>query len=615
MLCLAFTLASCDPPSDSSSSKSTPSGIDKGIDKGKETKTENPNVAKVADAPAFGSDARITYYTVKTDEKVVQLKHTTIGSDIKGDVSYTVTQVGTSTQVGYIADISGIKPNADDANQLDIPQNTVGFFEVQVSAKDDAANKSGKILLAAGSIAIPDAAIILKDPDAAGVKDLEAKGVTVDKANKTVLLVDKGNAGKNFTVVAELDKTKFADGVPKYALTYSAEGTGSDKLVQAINSSTGQVTLGSGGDRAAMPGVKVAAIEVKVSGEVQGPYAARAETTLVTLKPKPRVLHVSTFAGSGGFGSQDGIGTAARLMFPNSIAGSRNTLYFLQSGETGVIRRLTVNTAEVTTLVTGGSSGYTDGNGTVAQFNAPWGIAINGDTLYVSDSSNHRIREVAIGATAAATQVSLLAGSGTAGHANGAGATAQFNGPMGLAVSGDTLYVADNSNHRIRAINLTSKTVRDIAGSGTAGNTDATGTDARFHKPQGIATDGTTLYIADYDNHRIRTIDIASKEVSTLAGSTAGYKDGVGTAAQFNNPTGIALSGTTLYIAEQYNNRIRAIDIASKEVSTLAGSTAGYKDGVGTAAQFNNPTGIAVSGNTLYITDVINNRIRKIEYK
>ena len=110
-----------------------------------------------------------------------------------------------------------------------------------------------------------------------------------------------------------------------------------------------------------------------------------------------------------------------------------------------------------------------------------------------------------------------------------------------------------------------------------------------FSKPQGIATDGTTLYIADYDNNRIRTIDIASKEVSTLAGSTAGYKDGVGTAAQFNNPTGIALSGTTLYIAEQYNNRIRAIDIASKEVSTLAGSTAGYKDGVGTAAQFNQP--------------------------
>ena len=202
--------------------------------------------------------------------------------------------------------------------------------------------------------------------------------------------------------------------------------------------------------------------------------------------------------GGGVSGNRDGKRTAARLTQPNSIAGSGNTLYFLQSGTTGVIRRLTVNTAEVTTLVNGGDEyGHANGDGTVARFNWPWGIAINGNTLYVSDTDNHRIREVAIGATAATTIVSDLAGNGEEGHANGAGATAQFNRPTGLAVSGSTLYVSDSGNHRIRAIDLTSKTVRDIAGSGTAGNTDATGAAAQFSGPMGIATDGTTLYIAD----------------------------------------------------------------------------------------------------------------------
>ena len=181
--------------------------------------------------------------------------------------------MGTSTQVGYIADISGIKANADKPNQLDIPQNTVGFFEVQVS--DDAANKSSKILLAAGRIAMPDAAIAMQSTTAAGI--------TVDTTNKTVL-VRKESAGTKFTV-GGLNETKFADGVPKYVLTYSAEGMGPDKLAQAINRTTGEVTLGSAADRAE--------IAIKVSGKEQGPYKARAATTLYRLTFKPYTTTVS----------------------------------------------------------------------------------------------------------------------------------------------------------------------------------------------------------------------------------------------------------------------------------------------------------------------------------
>ena len=103
--------------------------------------------------------------------------------------------------------------------------------------------------------------------------------------------------------------------------------------------------------------------------------------------------------------------------------------------------------------------------------------------------------------------------------------------------------------------------------------------------------------------------------MSTIAGSgTAGYADGAGTAAQFNGPAGLALSGNTLYIADEKNHRIRAIDITSGTVSNIAGDgTAGSTNGIGTAARFSQPLGIAVRGSTLYVTS--DTRIRKLEYR
>ena len=215
--------------------------------------------------------------------------------------------------------------------------------------------------------------------------------------------------------------------------------------------------------------------------------------------------------------------------------------------------------------------------------------------------------------------MSTIAGSGTPEYADGVGTAARFNGPTGLAVSGTTLYVADQNNHRIRAIDLASsnKTVSTIAGSGTPGHADGTGTVARFNNPRGLALSGTTLYVADFSNHRIRAIDLASsnKTVSTIAGSgTPEHADGVGTAARFNGPISIAVSGGTLYVVDSDNHRIRAIDIASGTVRDIAGDgTAGSTNGIGTAARLDNPTDIVVSGDTLYVTS--RRLIRKLEYR
>ena len=334
---------------------------------------------------------------------------------------------------------------------------------------------------------------------------------------------------------------------------------------------------------------------------------------------KPKAWHVTTFAGNGGSGNQDGTGAAASFGSPFSITKSGTTLYVLQSITRRPIRTVNINNAEVKTIVNGGTLfGSTDGNGTAALFNNAFGISAGaGSTLYVADSLNHLIRKVTAGAAAATTQVETFAGAaGTAGKVDAVGTAARFNRPSGITVSGSTLYVTDAGSHSIRAIDTNTKRVETIAGTGSAGTTDGAGNAAQFNSPFGIAADGTKLYIADRNNHRIRAITIASKAVRTLAGSTKGHADGVGTAAKFDTPMGVALDGRTLYVADRKNHRIRAIDTASGKVTTIAGSgTKGRNEGKGTAAQFDEPVGIVADGTTLYVVSPINNNIRKLEYK
>ena len=338
-----------------------------------------------------------------------------------------------------------------------------------------------------------------------------------------------------------------------------------------------------------------------------------------TRSPKPKAWYVTTLAGGGSAG-KDGIGAAAGFSFPFEIAQIGDTLYVTDRSDNS-IRTVQTTTARVGTIVSGNTDGgHRDGAGTSARFNNPRGAAAGaGSTLYLADQGNHRIREIRAGVTAAATQVRTLAGS-TEGYAdNATGAAAQFSYPTGVAVSGDTLYVADTANNRIRAIDLAgaNKTVSTIAGSGTAGHTDGAGAGAQFDNPAALAVSGDTLYVVDVLNHRIRAIDLASanKTVSTIAGSgTPGHADGASAAAQFDTPNHLAVSGSTLYVSDSGNHCIRAIDLESKTVSTIAGSgTAGHADGAGTQARFNRPLGIVVSGNTLYVAS--GSLIRKLEYR
>ena len=268
----------------------------------------------------------------------------------------------------------------------------------------------------------------------------------------------------------------------------------------------------------------------------------------------------------------------------------------------------------LTTLAGVATSGSLDGTLSGARFSSPQGVAVEANgTVYVADTNNHIIRKITFFGV-----VTTLAGqAGALGNTNGTGTAARFNLPAGLAVdSAGNVYVADTSNSLIRKI-TPGGLVTTLAG-GTAGSLDGTGSAARFLSPNGIAVDAAgNVYVGDTANHLIRKITPAGV-VTTLAGVSGsfGSNDGTGAGARFASPRGVAVDASgNIYVADRDNNMIRKVTAAGV-VTTLAGVSNGFTgstDGTGTAARFNSPYGIAVdSGGNVYVTEGGNHTIRKI---
>ena len=316
---------------------------------------------------------------------------------------------------------------------------------------------------------------------------------------------------------------------------------------------------------------------------------------------------VATFAGSTN-GITNGTGTAARFGTPNGIAIDSTGLMYVADFGNHTVRKVT--SAAVVTTFAGDpyTTGNTNGTGSGATFNNPSDVALDSTgNIYVADGVSSRIRKI----TPAAV-VTTFAGS-TSGYLDATGTSAQFNSPNGIAVDSlNNVFVADSSNHRIRKI-TPAGVVTTFAGS-TSGYLDATGTSAQLYAPFNLCIDSAdNIYVADRLNNRIRKITPAGV-VTTVAGSTSGYVDATGTAARFNLPSDVAVdSSGNLYVADTGNNRIRKITLAGV-VTTVAGSTSGYLDGLASVALFNQPKGIGVdSSGALFVVDTSNNRIRKVQ--
>jgi NHL repeat len=324
---------------------------------------------------------------------------------------------------------------------------------------------------------------------------------------------------------------------------------------------------------------------------------------------------VTTLAGTAGEpGSTDGTGAAARFFVPSGVAVDREGNVYVAESANNTIRKIT-NAGVVTTLAGAAfTSGSIDGTGAGARFNVPSGVAVDSaGNVYVTDRNNHTVRKV----TAAGVVTTLAGTAGTSGSTDGTGSAARFKAPYGVAVdSAGNLYVADRDNHAIRKI--TAGNVMTLAGTASmVGSMDGMGVAARFSYPQGAAVDSAgNVYVADTENHTIRKVTAAGI-VTTLAGAanTFGSTDSTGTAARFNAPSGVAVdSAGNVYVTDTGNHTIRKVTVTGI-VTTLAGTAGieGSTDSTAAPARFRYPTGVAVdNAGNVYVADYANFTIRKI---
>lgn len=302
----------------------------------------------------------------------------------------------------------------------------------------------------------------------------------------------------------------------------------------------------------------------------------------------------------------------------------------------------------VTSLAGSGIPGFRDGLKERAFLHQPTGVTVDtAGVVYVSDSGNNRIRRISVDGI-----TTTIAGSGSAGFADDTLSRAEFNNPQAIVLTpGGLLFVADCNNHRIRLIDMVQEQVLTYAGAGISDYRDAVDpAQAYIRSPVGLAYHTSTgdLYVSDGDS-RIRVVRGLGGMVETVlnGGGTAGFSDAVGLSAIFNSPSHMTMNEdeTVLYVADRRNNRIRSVDLLTLTVTTVAGTEASPESG-GTLAsdgatsgnvlpgsqagiRFNHPFGIAFyleprdvgnpSGNAslsgrpaLLVTEFRSHRLRRI---
>ena len=418
----------------------------------------------------------------------------------------------------------------------------------------------------------------------------------------------KASQSGNSTYAAATNVTRtIAVSLPTQTITFNSidaqtvgssvnlSATASSGLPVSYSISTASVCYLSG---TTLNFVQAGTCTVKASQSGDGAYAAAANVTQsITVSPVTESLMVSTLAGTGQSGYQNGAATSSNFYSPFGVVSDASGNVYVADTNNLVIRKISAD-GVVSTVAGSGQSGYLDGAGTAATFVYPISIAIDSlGNLYVGDRGNESGKIRKISPTGVVT---TLAGTGAQGHQDGAGNQASFFSVEGVSVdAAGNVYVADRSNNKIRKV-TPQGVVSTYAGTGGAGSTDGAAAVASFNMPRGLALDASgNLYVSDYGSGTVRKISV-SGNVSTVASG-------------FSSPMGIAIDALgKLYVLDN-SNKVYVIN-TSGQVSTFAGTgRTGAVNGQLLTSTFSGPVGLHISSSgDFYIAETGNNDIRKI---
>ena len=332
---------------------------------------------------------------------------------------------------------------------------------------------------------------------------------------------------------------------------------------------------------------------------------------------------ITTIAGNAtpGYGGDGGPATAAQMNYPQGVAIDATGNLYVSDVQNQAVRKITP-AGIITTIAGNGTQGFSGDGGpaTAAELSRPYGVAVDaGGNVYIADCFNFRVRKVNPAGiiTTFAGIGSLPAYSGDGGPATAA--AVEYPNAVAVDASGN-VYIADYINSVIRKVN-TAGIISTIAGTGTSGFSGDGGpaTAAQINQPWGLAFDGSgSIYFSDYYNYRIRKINAAGI-ISTIAGNGTQGNTGDGgpaTAAEVNRIYGVAVDNTNnVYFADGASNKIRMIN-PSGIINTFAGTgTLGYAGdgGAAAAAELSFPMYITISNSgNIIISDVNNNCVRQI---
>ncbi|MBS1952811.1 MAG: redoxin domain-containing protein [Cyanobacteria bacterium SZAS-4] len=303
------------------------------------------------------------------------------------------------------------------------------------------------------------------------------------------------------------------------------------------------------------------------------------------------------------------------LRFPEKLCvdSKRKMLYIADSGHNRII--VSTLDGKLVNVIGTGKIGFADGSYANAAFHHPRGLAIDGDSLYVADTQNQRLRKIDL----KNQTVSTISGDGQlteilAPPDFGDAKQARLNSPWDLIMANNKLYVTMAGSHQLYVLYFNNNHIYAFAGSGDEGLRDGPLLTADLAQPSGIAFSANKIYFTDSESNSVRTADVDPKsgKVQTIVGKGLedfGDMDGTLTKAFLKHPLGLAVAGNKIYVADTLNHKIRTIDLSTKMVSTLWGSGK-VGDAVGDYPQFNEPNGVALFGQDMYIADTNNNEIK-----